>query len=267
MSLRIQDALSRELNELRYEPTDKRVRATFGEQPVVDTVRALVVWEPRRVVPSYAVPAADVRGDLAPSGAADGQDSSDAPVLHPGFPFALHTAEGEPVTIDAAGDARDGVGFRLADPDLEGYVILDFDGFDAWFEEDEPIVGHPRNPFHRIDILRSSRAIRLELDGRPLAETSRPHLLFETGLPVRYYLPQEDVLAELRPSDTITHCAYKGRASYWSLASGGGEDLVWTYTEPLREAAEITGLLAFFNERVDVIVDGERHERPVTPWS
>jgi uncharacterized protein (DUF427 family) len=109
----------------------------------------------------------------------------------------------------------------------------------------------------------------VELDGELLAETTRPCLLFETALPMRVYMPREDVRVELRPSAKQTYCAYKGQASYWSLdaAGAGRKDLVWSYEDPLREAAEITGLVAFFNEKVDIVVDGKRSERPRTPWS
>jgi uncharacterized protein (DUF427 family) len=145
-------------------------------------------------------------------------------------------------------------------------VLVDFDAFDAWYEEDERNFAHPRDPFHRIDIVHSSRHVRVELDGATLAESNRPRLLFEPPLPVRYYLPREDVRTDLLvPSDTRTACAYKGQASYFSLPDA--DDVAWTYVEPLREAAEVTGYLAFFNEHVDIVVDGERLERPITPWS
>ncbi|HEX5859285.1 MAG TPA: DUF427 domain-containing protein [Microbacterium sp.] len=140
------------------------------------------------------------------------------------------------------------------------------DAFDAWYREDDRNVGHPRDPFHRIDIVHSSRQVRVEADGELLAESSDPCLLFDPSLPVRYYLPPDDVRTDrLRPSDTRTLCAYKGQASYWSLE--GEDDLVWSYPEPLRDAAEVTDRLAFINERVDIVVDGTRLERPVTPWS
>ena len=118
-------------------------------------------------------------------------------------------------------------------------------------------------------MLASSRHVRLELDGQVLAESSRPMLLFETMLPVRYYLPREDIRAELSPRSTQSYCAYKGQASYWSVAVRGqaAPDIGWTYQEPLHDAAQVRGLTAFFDERVDVVVDGERHERPITPWS
>ena len=279
MSTQVRELLASGIGQLRYEPTAKRVRATLGGGTVVDSTRAVLVWEPRRIVPSYAVPEEDIHGELVPSAAptTDGElvagsplpDVFARPVLDPSVPFSAHTAEGEAVDVQASGESSLGAGLRLADPDLAGYVVLDFPAFDGWSEEDEPIVGHPRDPFHRIDVLASSRHLRLELDGQVLAESSRPMLLFETMLPVRYYLPREDIRAELVPSDTRTYCAYKGQASYWSASAGGRliPDLAWTYREPLTDASRVGGLVAFFNERVDVVLDGQRSERPVTPWS
>ena len=193
----------------------------------------------------------------------------DRPVLDPSIPFAVHTAEGQAVDLLAGGRTRPGAGFRAADPDLAGYVILDFGAFDAWYEEDELNVAHPRDPFHRIDVLASSRHVRLELDGQVLAESSRPMLLFETMLPTRYYLPREDVRAALVPSPTRTYCAYKGQASYWSAVLGGDQltDIAWSYAEPLHDATRVRDLVAFFDERIDVTLDGERRPRPITPWS
>jgi uncharacterized protein (DUF427 family) len=261
-----------ELGALRYEPTEKRIRGTLGEETVIDSRRAMLVWEPRRIVPTYAVPIEDVDGEI---GAAPGGDPvspvdaprlGDRPVYDPSIPFSVHTAEGEPLTVRARRGDREAPAFRPSDPALADYVILDFGAFDAWYEEDERNLGHPRDPFHRIDIVHSSRHVRVELDGEALAESANPYLLFEPPLPVRFYLPPEHVRTELlQPSDTRTFCAYKGQASYWSLA--GESDLAWTYPQPLREAAEITDRVAFFNERVDLVVDGKLQERPVTPWS
>jgi len=263
MSSQMGALLASGLNELRYEPIGKRIRAVLGGGTVVDSTRAVLVWEPRRIVPSYAVPAGDIRGEVALAATAGPDDTREAGVQVPAL------SEGQVVDVRAGGQDRPGAGFRLADPGLAGYIVLDFGAFDGWLEEDEPNVGHPRDPFHRIDVLASSRRVRLELDGQVLAESSRPMLLFETMLPVRYYLPREDIRAELSPSDTRTYCAYKGQASYWSVAVGGRmvPDMAWTYQEPLHDAAQVRGLTAFFDERVDVVVDGERHERPITPWS
>jgi uncharacterized protein (DUF427 family) len=274
----MQDVFSGVLDELRYEPTGKRVRARLGGATVVDSTRAVLLWEPRRVVATWAVPADDVRAELAPAAPAApvGEDVGlqlpavhDRPVLTPDIPFAAHTAPGEPLDLVVGGQRRPGAAFRLADPDLPGYLALDFAAFDGWSEEDEPNVAHPRETFHRVDVLASSRHVRLERDGELIAESTRPTLLFETLLPVRFYLPAEDVRVPLEPSATRTWCAYKGRASYLSPVLGGTPvpDLAWTYPEPLREAAPVRDLVCFFDERVDVVLDGQRRPRPVTPWS
>ncbi|MDT5133690.1 MAG: hypothetical protein QOE41_3001 [Mycobacterium sp.] len=167
--------------------------------------------------------------------------------------------------VIAGGRRRTSAAFRPDDLDLAGYVTFDFSAFE-WHEEDERIVAHPHDPFKRIDILASSRHIQLEWDGRLLADSSRPLLLFETSLPVRFYLPRADVVVDLEPTGTVSFCAYKGRASYFSVPDGPA-DVAWAYHQPLREAEPVQDYVAFFNERVDVIVDGQRRQRPTTPWS
>lgn len=248
---------------LRYEPTEMRIRVRSGDLEIVDTTRALLVWEPRRVAPSYAVPVADLRADLAassmvPAPAPDG-------ILHPGIPFTAHSSAGEVVDL-LVGDARlTGAGFRPQDADLEGYVVLDFDAFDSWFEEDERLVSHPREPYHRVAIRQSSRVVRIELDGVVLAESTRPTLVFETGLPMRFYLPRQDVLAGLAPNDRRTACPYKGEASYFSV--NGQADLAWSYPEPISGMAELAGLIAFFDDHLDVLLDDQRRDPPRTAFS
>lgn len=264
------------LGQLRYEPVEKRIRAMIAEQVVIDTDRALLVWEPRRVVPSYAVPVQELEAVIShpQEEAAENPASADLaiphlgdrPVYDPSVPFAVHTTAGASLDLRVAGAKRAGAAFRPADVALNEYLIVDFDAFDEWLEEDERNVGHPRDPFHRIEIVHSSRAVRVERDGQLLAASSRPYMLLEAPLPVRYYLPPEDISWELlRPSSTRTLCAYKGQASYWSLENG--DDIAWSYPEPLREASEVKDRVAFFNEQVDIAVDGTRLDRPVTPWS
>jgi uncharacterized protein (DUF427 family) len=170
MSLR---ALDRALDGLRHEPTQKRIRAVLGDRTVLDTTRAAIVWEPRRVVPSYAVPVDDLDGELVPAPPAaapepEGVPLGDRMVLDPRIPFAVHTIDGEPLSLRVNGTTLDAVAFRPSDRDLGGLVILDFGAFDAWYEEDERNVSHPRDPFHRIDIVRSSRHVRVEADGAVL---------------------------------------------------------------------------------------------------
>jgi uncharacterized protein (DUF427 family) len=260
MSIRIQDVLAGARGELRHEPLERRVRALAGPETVIDSTRAILVWEPGRVVPSYAVPAEDIGAALSP---APGSGDQPPPVLHPGVPFAVHTAAGEPVTI---GD-RAGAGFRLADADLDGYVVLDFRAYDAWYDEDERIHGHPRDPFHRVDVRRSSRPVRIEVGGEAVAESTSARFVAETSLPLRFYVPREDVRLELVPSDRRTYCPYKGHASYWSVDAGGRPrpDLGWSYEEPLPDAVALEGLVAFWDERVDVFLDGRQRPRPGGP--
>lgn len=277
MGVRMRDLLMRELGTLRFEPTEKRIRGMLGDVTAVDTTRAMLVWEPKRVVPTYAVPAEDIAAQVdvvsrpSPVDPRAGVAPMSAPqlagyrVFDPSVPFAVRTTEGDPVEVRVPGESRGAQGFRAAEPALAGYVILDFAGFDAWYEEDERNVGHPRDPFHRIDIVHSSRHVIVKHDDQVIADSSGPYALFEPPLPVRYYLPLEDVRTDLlSPSDTTTFCAYKGKASYWSL---DGEDLAWAYREPLREAAEVTERISFFTERVDVLIDGVQQAQPVTPWS
>jgi uncharacterized protein (DUF427 family) len=155
-------------------------------------------------------------------------------------------------------------------PPISGFMAFYWQMMDHWYEEDEEVFVHPRDPYHRVDILQSSRHVKVRVNGELVAETERPKILFETGLPPRYYIPPEDVREDvLVSSKKTTRCPYKGVASYWSIEVGAErvEDLIWYYPEPIPEAAKIKGLLAFFNEKVDLEVDGEVQETPITQWS
>jgi uncharacterized protein (DUF427 family) len=144
-------------------------------------------------------------------------------------------------------------------------LLVDFEALDEWLEEDRPQVGHPPDVHKRIDVRESSRHVRVSIDGRLVAETRRARALFETGLPVRWYIPPADVLAPLEPSGHRTTCAYKGHATHFDV---GGEDAVaWTYTEPLHDGEPVRGMIAFYNERVDLEIDGDLVERPHTQWT
>jgi len=258
------------LSELRVAPTQRRIRAWLGGTRVVDTTDALLVWEPRRVVPVYAVPPADLFATLEPVPAAPEPDRM-PPVLGPDR-FALHTSPGVALTVAAGDQVRRSAAFRPADAVVGDRICLDFAAFDAWFEEDEPVVGHPHDPFHRIDILPSSRHVTISLEDVRLAESRRPTALYETGLPVRWYLPPEDVRMDLmEKSPTRTVCAYKGTASYYSYVPRSGSpvnaDLAWHYPNPLAEAQRVARMICFFSERVDLTVDEKPQPRPHTPWS
>lgn len=258
------DLLGSTLGDLRYQPTRKRIRVRLGGDPVADTDEAILVWEPRRVVPTYAVPRTALTAQLVPAGGDNGEDEIPG-FLDPSVPFTAHTCPGTAFDVIAGDETGAAAAFQPDDAQLAGYLILDFATFE-WREEDEPIVSHPHDPFHRIDVRHSRRHLRIALDGRVLAETRSPSLLFETGLPTRYYLPREDVITPLELSDTVTYCAYKGRASYYSVP-GGPADLAWAYHEPLLDAVPVRDRICFFDEHVDVFVDGECAERPVTAWS
>jgi uncharacterized protein (DUF427 family) len=263
MSVKMADLLGGALGSLRYEPTEKRIRAYLAGELVADTGNGRLVWEPGRVVPTYALPESDVFARLET--ADEDAGLSEQPIGPPMTPFTAHTCTGQVLDVVVGEARRAAAAFRPDDPGLAGYVVLDFAALE-WREEDEPIVAHPHDPFKRIDILASTRHVRVELDGQLLAESLRPLLLFETMLPIRFYLPRVDVAVQLQPSDTVTYCAYKGQATYYSVA-GRPQDLAWAYHEPLHDAEPVRDRIAFFDERVDVIVDGERRQRPVTAWS
>ena len=192
------------------------------------------------------------------------------PVLDPRSPFAAHTAVGVALTIRTPEGDLAGAAFRPDDSDLAGYVILDWSAFTQWYEEDEPVTGHPHDPYHRIDCLRSSRRVHITHDGVTLADTTRATMLFETSLPTRFYIPGEDIAMDLlEATSTHTVCAYKGQASYWSARIGDTllPDLAWSYPAPLNDAVPVGGLIAFLTERLDLTIQGEPQPRPRTPWS
>lgn len=213
-------------DELRYEPSEKWVRGELGGELVVDSRDVWLVWGRGKVVPGWCFPRSDVRVESLPEAAVSEFD----------------------------------------DPDLAGRIQVEFGALDRWLEEEEEVLGHPRDPFKRIDIRRSSRHVRVEVNGLLLADSRRPLLLFETGLPVRYYLPPGDVRMDLlEPSAHRTVCAYKGEASH--LSAPGAEDVAWTYPEPAPDKPELRDAIAFYNENVDIAVDGEPVGRPSTQWS
>jgi uncharacterized protein (DUF427 family) len=243
---------------IKIEQSRKRVRPYFGGMPVADTIRPVLVWEaPHRL--AYYFPIEDVRMDLlTPSG-----NSAHSPSRGDGPKYTIKVGERE--APDAA--------WRYEDspiPELRTLVRFDWAAMDAWFEEDEEVYTGPHDPYSRLDFLASTRHIRIELDGVTVADSHSPRILYETGLPPRYYLPQTDVRLDLlEATDTVTHCPYKGQARYWSARVGDArhEDICWSYPTPLPESQKIAGLIAFLDERADVFVDGVRQEHPKTPFS
>jgi uncharacterized protein (DUF427 family) len=242
---------------VRVERGAKRVRAFLGGHVVVDTAQPVLVWEVP-YYPTYYFPLADVHAELR----ADG-----------GTVHSPSRGEGRTFTVVVEGQEAAGAALRYERSPIEALrdlVRLDWQTMDAWFEEDEEVFTHPRDPYTRVDILASSRDVRVEIGGVTIAESSSPRLLFETGLPVRYYLPRTHVRLDLLvPSDTVTHCPYKGTAEYWSVHAPHGlhADVAWSYRTPLPESQKIAGLVSFLNERVDIHVDGVLQERPATKFS
>lgn len=244
-------------DQLTVYPTQRRIRGLLGGEPVVDSVRGVLVWEPGRALPLYAFPREDVDEALL-------QDS-------PAPADGAHRPASAWFALRGSPDANGPSAWTYDDPDLEDHVCFSWRALDQWMEEDEEVFGHARDPFHRVDAVPSSRRVRVELAGRLIAESSRPVLVFETGLPVRHYLPPADADGEvLRPSPSHTDCPYKGTASYHHVAIGDTlhEDLIWHYPEPLPAVAAIAGLMAPYGERADVMVDGERQGPPRRPgWA
>ncbi|WP_067521092.1 DUF427 domain-containing protein [Alloactinosynnema sp. L-07] len=271
MALRMRHHLGKAMSDLRYEPTLFRTRARIADTTVVDTWSAVLVWEPRRLVPVYGVPVGDIRGQVVPT---DPQPAAPDLTTVPGMlgpmDFSLHTCAGTVVDLVLDGVTVAQAGYLPADPDLAEIVVLDFNAFDSWWAEEQQTVGHAHDPFERIEVLPSSRLVEVSLNGTRLASSSRPLLLLETHLPPRWYFPAEHVESELlTPSDTTSTCAYKGFASYFSLVDGNtaGKDIAWTYRDPRHDALPVRDHLCFWSERSDLVVDGQPLPRPVTPWS
>ncbi|ORA11349.1 DUF427 domain-containing protein [Mycobacterium asiaticum] len=241
----------------RIEPAPRRVRGYLGSELIFDTTSARYVWE-IPYYPQYYVPLSDVRAEYL-------SDENHAQRVQFG-PSRLFSLNCNGQTHPSAA--------RVFDPDgdspVAGFVRFNWDPL-RWLEEDEQIYGHPRNPYARVDALRSHRHVRVALDGVQLADTRSPVLLFETGLPTRYYIDPSDVAFEhLEPTSTQTLCPYKGVTSgYWSVRIGETvhADLAWTYHYPLTAVAPIAGLVAFYNEKLDIVVDGTPLARPRTQFS
>ncbi len=239
--------MTEQLGRVRTAPSGKRVRIVLGGEVIVDTIDALYVWEGPHY-PQYYVPLADVvAGALVPTATTKRSPSRGT--------ASYFTVRGD-------GTERVDAAWTYPESPIDGLrdrVRFEFDAMDAWFEEDEEIFVHPRSPSTRIQILPSSRRVVVTVDGIVVAESDRPTFLHETGLRRRTYLPKLDVRMDLLvPTSTTSRCPYKGTAVWWSLVTPSAEhtDLVWSYPSPLRESAPIAGLLAFYDERVALEVDG-----------
>ena len=233
-------------HDVRVEMSPKRVRAYLGGVAVFDTTNARLVWEVP-YYPQYYVPRSDVRAELVTTGRIKTSRSRGVGNLHTVRAGQAEAAEAATTYDESPVEA------------LRELVRFKFDALDAWFEEDEQVYTHPRSPYIRVDILPTSRHVVVEAGGVVVAESARTHVLFETGLPPRFYVPQPDVRMELlRASEHVTHCPYKGRAVHWSIDNGTEvvPDAAWSYPTPLPESIRIAGLVSFYPSKVDVIVDG-----------
>jgi uncharacterized protein (DUF427 family) len=243
---------------LYLEPTPKRIRVVVGGETIADSRRAFMLHESGHQ-PIYYFPPEDVRADVL--------EPSDRHTHCPKKGEAsYHTIRVGSNVVEAGAWYYPEI-LPGAPSELKGLIAFYFNRMDQWFEEDEEIFVHPRDPYHRVDVIPSDRHVRISLDGELLAESTRAMALFETNLPTRWYIPREDVVAEVEPSDTVTRCPYKGTAGYFSVALPEGRDLIWFYAEPFDEVRRIAGMVCFFNERVDLELDGELQQRPASPWS
>lgn len=241
---------------VRVEKSAKRVRAMLGGEVIADTIEPLLVWE-IPYYPTYYLPKKDVKTDfLVETG-----ETKKSP------------SRGEATQYSVKVNGSEGAAYSYLDPKMEDLVdhyVFVWNTMDHWFEEDEEVFVHARDPYTRIDIAPSGRRVRVEIDGETVADTTNASFLFETNLPTRYYIPKTDVRMELlTPTDSATHCPYKGTARYWSVDVGGNSypDIVWGYDAPLAESQKIVGLVSFYNEKVDIYVDEVLEEQPKTKFS
>jgi len=242
---------------VRWERSAKRIRAYLGGELVADTLHPILVWE-IPYYPAYYLPAEDVRAELVAVGPGERSPSrGDAELLDVKVAGALAPAGARRYPSSPVEELRDTVRFEWG-------------AMDEWLEEDEPVYTHPRDPYSRVDILASSRHVEVVVDGVVVADSHQPRILFETGLPPRFYLLLSDLRLDLlAPSSTRSHCPYKGTATYWSVrvAENTYDDFVWMYRAPLPESQKIAGLACFYNEKVELRIDDVVQERPRTHFS
>lgn len=241
--------------QVRIEPGGRRVRVMLAGEMVADTVEPLMVWE-TPYYPTYFFPEADIRTEfLVESGE------------------TRKTRLGETTQFSVKVNDVEGAAYAYPDigrDELAGHYAFVWSTMDHWFEEDQEVFVHARDPYTRVDILPSGRRVRVEIDGVTVADSTNTSFLLETNLPTRYYFPKTDVRMDLlTPTDNATHCPYKGTARYWSLTVNGEtyKDVLWGYDTPLPESQKIMGLVSFYNEKANIYVDEVLQERPKTKFS
>lgn len=230
---------------LRVEHSGRWVRGYIGNTAIIDSKRVAVVYGARRSA-TYFFPISDVRMDLlTPSTLADNGEQR--------------------WTLSLDGRTVQDIAWTVpSSTELKDYIAFEWPKIERWYEEDEEVFVRPRDPYHRVDVMNSSRHIKVVIDGQVVAETRQPRLLFETGVRTRYYIPKVDVRMDLlEPTATSTACPYKGNAVYWSarVEDNVYPDIVWSYPFPTLESAKIQNMLSFYNEKVDIYVDGELEKK------
>jgi uncharacterized protein (DUF427 family) len=244
---------------LYLEPTPKRLRVEVGGEVIADSRRAMMLHE-SGLQPVYYFPPEDVRSEYLE----DSDRHTHCPKKGDASYYTVRAGDSE---VEAGAWYYPTV-LPEAPEELAGMIAFYFPRMDRWLEEGEEIGVHPRDPYHRVDVMGTDSHVRVSVDGAVLAESDRAMVLFETGLPPRWYLPREDVMAEVEGSDTVTRCPYKGTAAYYTVSGvEGGKDLIWYYDGPLAEVGRIKGRLCFFNERVQIEIDGDVQGCPETPWT
>ena len=249
---------------MRTESSDKRVRGFVGDIAVVDSRAPLLFFEDRFPVPGYAFAEQDVRLDLL-------QPTSEPPPEKPFFYLPKGPVE-QWYDLHVRGRVVRHAAWRRDDPAIADRLVLSWQPgvLDRWMEEEEVVIEHPRDPHKRVEAIASSRHVQISLDGVTLADSRRPVLLFETHLPTRYYVPRSDVRFDaLEPSGNRSRCPYKGAADeYWSVRDrADAQHLAWSYASPFPAVGKVAGMVSFYNEMVDIVVDGVPQERPVTVFS
>jgi uncharacterized protein (DUF427 family) len=238
--------MAEQRGRVRVERGVQRIRAYVAGVAAGDTTRPLLVWENPHY-PQYYIPADDAVHDVLVPTSTITHSPSRGDARH----FTIKVGGTE--KVDAAWQYTTSPIEELRDA-----IRFEWNAIDAWFAEDEEVYTHPRSPYTRIEILPSSRHVRVELDGVVLADTTHANLLLETGLPPRWYIPKVDARMDLlEHTDTVSHCPYKGQAEYWSARVGDRleTDVVWSYRTPLPESERVAGLISFYDDRVKVIVD------------
>lgn len=244
-----------------FEPSLRRVRVEFNGETIAQSDRAMLLRESSYEL-HYFFPLEDVRQEFLVESDFTNESKYKGNSQHWTVKVGDQEAENAAWTISGEPNKNR--------PDLRGYLTFEWNDMDHWYEEAEEVIGHPRDPYHRVDTVLSDRHIRVEVNDETVADTHRAIVLFETGLPARYYIPREDVqMNKLVDSDLHTICPYKGVASYYSIQTAEGleENLVWYYPEPFPESIKITDAVAFYNEKVDIYIDGELEDRPRTVFA